>query len=147
MRKKRKNDSNIVEYDPTIYPFKLYIGTSNDVDDANNIFKGYITIEDLAKDKNIVEIEDFDISTTGSTTLVRRRETGTSGALILLNLDKYLPDTIPHEAVHVADAIYEYCGMTAQKFNYNEGYAYLVGWIAGRITEYTILQKKESTDE
>lgn len=142
----KKTKSNIAAYDPAIYPLILYVGTSDDAEDAKEMFKAYYTIDNMAEDRNAVELDDFDATTTGITSLVRRKDTGVCGILVLLNIDKHVHNTIPHESVHVADAIYEFCGIPSQNFRENEGYAYLVGWIAGRMTDYTIIQKTKNND-
>lgn len=49
-----------------------------------------------------------------------------------------------HEAVHVADYIFDELGMYTQSFvNHNEQYAYLVGWAAGCISKTLVNIKRE----
>lgn len=51
-----------------------------------------------------------------------------------------------HEAVHVADYIFEQLDMYSQDFSSaNEQYAYLVGWAAGCISKTIINNKKYDT--
>lgn len=51
-----------------------------------------------------------------------------------------------HEAVHIADYIFEQLGMYSQQFHdNNEQYAYLVGWAAGCISKTIIKNIKNDT--
>lgn len=61
--------------------------------------------------------------------------TGEMGVLVVVySVNNITNDTIPHEAVHVADYFYEYTNQNTEYFSEgNENYAYLVGWSASKI--------------
>jgi hypothetical protein len=49
-----------------------------------------------------------------------------------------LSNTIPHEATHVTDYIFDSLGLSADVFSRNECYAYLLGWAASCISSSVI---------
>lgn len=139
----KKTKAKIVAYDPEIYPVCLYVGTRECVKEANILFDAYDNVQDLAEDKD-KGIIVFSKSNQAITACVKEKETGTAGLLVLLdlnNMKEYYTsvDTIAHESSHVADAMFEYLGIVKNDYEKgNEHYAYLVGWIAGRISNYLI---------
>lgn len=53
-----------------------------------------------------------------------------------------------HEAVHVADYVFDELGMMSQSYDdCNEPYAYLVGWIANKIKKYYDSRRKQEPME
>lgn len=53
-----------------------------------------------------------------------------------------------HEAVHVADYVFDELGMLSQSYDDgNEPYAYLVGWITNKIKEYYDSRRKQESME
>lgn len=63
---------------------------------------------------------------------VMDKDTRELGIMLLINsIDNVDTGTIAHEAVHIADYIYQFIGGYSQDFSEgNECYAYLVGWAA-----------------
>lgn len=56
--------------------------------------------------------------------------------------------SLAHEAVHVADYVFDELGMISQSYDDgNEPYAYLVGWIANKIKEYYDSRRKQEPVE
>lgn len=141
--------TKIIAYSPEIYPIYLYVGTRDNLDEANKVFDAYDTVLDAAKGINPGVISFSKGSTTAITVAVREKETGSIGLLVLIDMKYYdsmftITDTIPHEAVHVADGMFDHLGLKKSTFEEgNEHYAYLVGWIAGKISNYIIEYKKK----
>ena len=71
---------------------------------------------------------------------VIHKNSGRSGVLVLIfDLDSDdLSNTIPHEATHVTDYIFDSLGLSADVFSRNECYAYLLGWAASCISSSVI---------
>ena len=137
--------TKIIAYSPDIYPVYLYVGSKDDLDEANEIFDGYDTLVDAANDEDPGTIV-FDRDTTAATTVcVKEKNTGSIGLLVLIDFGKIedmTSEVIAHESVHVADGMFDHLGLTKQSYKEgNEHYAYLVGWIAGSISNYIIQYK------
>lgn len=134
---KRKID----KYDPVVYPRLLWVAT--EITDLDNVFV-FCNINDFTKEnpdtyKNLVE--DYETGCTSAMTIpVIHKSSGRSGVLVLifdLNSDD-LSNTIPHEATHVTDYIFDSLGLSADVFSRNECYAYLLGWAASCISSSVI---------
>lgn len=75
---------------------------------------------------------------------VTHKATGEYGALVIIMDSSIEAGGEAHEAVHVADYIFDELGMYTQSFvNHNEQYAYLVGWAAGCISKTLVNIKRE----
>lgn len=138
MKKKRKIDM----YDPQIYPRKLWVAVGPE--ELDEQFKFYLTDKSGAIENIDEELEQEGIAM--STYSVSRKSDGLYGCLVYApNLEVITDDTIPHEAVHVADYMYEELGVHAvESYSQgNENYAYLVGWAAGCISK-TIIKEKQN---
>lgn len=136
-----KNKFKIKSY-KTLYPLTLYVCTYEELEDVKKKFDAYNLMEDLRTQTNPKTIIT-DFFGHGFTGLVMDRTNGNLG--VLVSLEDELADvaTIAHESVHVADAIFDYCGICGQGFDEsNEPYAYLVGWIVGKISEYLTEYKR-----
>lgn len=137
MRKKRKIDM----YDPQIYPRKLWVAVRPE--ELEEQFKFYYTDKSGLIENIEEELADDEIVM--STYSVCRRSDGLYGCLVYIpNLNTITDDVIPHEAVHVADYIYEELGIQAiEPYSQgNENYAHLVGWAAGCISKTVIKEKR-----
>lgn len=138
MRKKR----NIDMYDPQIYPRKLWVAVGPE--ELDEQFKFYYTDKSKLIENIEEELADDDIAM--CTYSVCRRSDGLYGCLVYApNLNAITDDVIPHEAVHVADYMYEETGIRAiESYSQgNESYAHLVGWAAGCISK-TIIKEKQN---
>lgn len=140
MRKMPKVDM----YDPVIYPRKLWI--TKDVEGLDRIFifcKNNGREEAVNGYSNIVD----ETNSTGVllTAPVIKKSTNEMGTIVIILKPELLePGDEAHEAVHVADYIFEQLGMYAQDFSaMNEQYAYLVGWAAGCISKTLVNIKRE----
>lgn len=140
MKKMLKVDA----YDPQIYPRTLWV--ANRVEGLNKIFHFC-----RANGKDIVEnaYKDLLNNSTGvlCTHAVIHKSTGKYGVLVMvMQPEEIVAGDEAHEAVHVADYIFEQLDMYSQDFSSaNEQYAYLVGWAAGCISKTIINNKKYDT--
>lgn len=133
----------IRRYDLDLYPISLYIGTISDFHDSKKRFKFYCTIEDMVIDSE--GIPEDPIGSAASTFLVKEKKNGYKGVIVFLDeedngvISEFLFNTIAHESTHVTDAIWQLIGAHAESFDEkNEPYAYLIGWVAGKIGQYMI---------
>lgn len=140
--------TKIIAYSPEIYPIYLYVGTRDNLEEANKIFDAYDTISDAANNTNPGKISFEKDTTTAITIAVREIATGSIGLLILIDLERSNSmstetETISHESVHVADGMFDHLGLVKSTYEEgNEHYAYLVGWVAGKVSNYIIEYKK-----
>lgn len=132
----------------TLYPFTIWVTTFSDWNKVLNKFLFYPNLEDLYNDVSYTKADVAEpMFSTAVVYLVREKSNKDSyGAIVLLNEDyiedfSYMIDTIAHESVHIADYIWMHIDGGNTKDGINEPYAYLVGWIAGRISDYLIEYK------
>ena len=58
------------------------------------------------------------------------------GMLMIFKKEAITPEIVAHEAVHAAMGICNYCGMEVScEDEYQEYFAYLVGWIVSKVYE------------
>jgi hypothetical protein len=120
MRKDKETRENVVkkrvwEYDPQIYPQKLWIGLG-------------ATKEDLADFEEIAEMED---STIADTTPIRKLKPKKLGGVLIRfrNRMDMSFENVTHESVHAAMCMLDYCGVKFHADN-QEPISYLAGWVA-----------------
>lgn len=123
----------IRKYDLDLYPISLYIGTISDFYNSKKRFKFYGTVQDMLIDDDGIPADP------------KERKSGYKGVITFLDEDsngaisEFLFNTIAHESTHITDAIWQLIGARAESFDErNEPYAYLVGWVAGKIGQYMI---------
>lgn len=139
---KRKID----KYDPVIYPRLLWV--TNSIEDLDEVFI-FCDITDFNKENPNAYcglIEEYESGTINAVTMpVIHKNTGKAGVLaVIFGLDdKELLNTIPHEATHITDYIFDSLGLSADVFSRNECYAYLLGWAASCISSSVIKFNKQ----
>lgn len=117
----KKKSRGFWQYDPVIYPRKLWVAIGQSMDDLKNTFTPIDGSEWILPNK------DFDGVTFSE---MARRDNNKYGELVLFNTKKDMTMNIcAHEASHVCDAIEEAIGMG----HGDEPSAYLLGWIASCI--------------
>ena len=139
----------IRKYCLDIYPVDLYISTIDCFEEMKRKFLFYPTIKDLLnKENNGSPISPA--SADGVTFIVRDKRTGDKGVLILIEapdkLDGTAIEVAAHESTHATDVIWDIIGGIGQGYDQgNEPYAYLLGWIAGKVGQFMIdyLRNKE----
>lgn len=105
----------VCEYDPAIYPRKLWVSVGASTKELSEMFMG---------------IEDVDDTAIAVTYETCRKEDNYAGVLVRFrNRTDITPSVIAHEATHAALNIYEYVGAEVDTKN-QEPFAYLLGWIA-----------------
>lgn len=131
----------------TIYPRILWIVNCDEDDPRNltNRFTFYLNSPGWKQvNKNIHEElqSAYDAAVAGCY-VVEEKSTGLLGLLmVVFKIDDMDTATIAHESVHVADFYYEVAGCNAEDFtDGNEAYAYLVGWIAGCVSNVLIKER------
>jgi len=121
----------IHEFDPQIYPCKLWVAITNKSDVLNERFKWDFNDSDV----------DIDFSNTDAITgAVRQRIDRKFGILIVFENKKVCTiSNIAHESSHAADDIWKRLGEVNTG---GEANAYLVGWIA-KCIEKTLKNKRK----
>ena len=107
----------IYEFDPHIYPRKLWVSVGASTEEFQERF---------GKE----DIKDFDESYYAETMAVQQKEPLLGGVLVRFqDLKVMTTENIAHEAVHASIEIFDYCDCRIDVDN-QEPFAYLVGWIA-----------------
>ena len=124
-----KKKTKIHQFDPTIYPRKLWVMKGGSVDDISDAF----TEPDGEEIRLCIE----EGKEPGAMTLkVCHKETGYLGVLVWLCENNIGVSYVSHEAVHVASCIFEDCGMSMGFADgRDEHFAYLVGFAADCINQ------------
>lgn len=116
------NKPVIHEFDPIIYPRKLWIMITDNPKDIEEYF------EDEKGRK--LDYESFK-NRRASTMSAIRKDTDDFGVLIVFHKEEYLTiSTIAHESFHVADWFCDILGLDCEREKSNEHIAYLIGWVA-----------------
>ena len=133
----------IDKYEFQIYPRDLWIVIGKDADKMSKLFTFYYTDKRKIINENVKDIVD-EPNFAAMTCSVADNKTTKYGVLLYIpNIKDFLESDISHEAVHIADYIFQEMGMNTENFEQgNEHYAYLVGWIAGRIANSLIKNKE-----
>lgn len=114
---------NIYQFDPQIYPRRLWVSVGASTEEL----QGKFGKEDIK--------EDLDDSYYAETYAVQQKEPLLGGVLIRFQDWKSMsPGNIAHEATHAAIEIFDYCDCRIDVDN-QEPFAYLVGWIVSCIEE------------
>lgn len=133
---------NLRKYNPQIYPRKLWVATAENVQYLIDTFTFFSTT-DLKKinDNTAKELANPNSSDrlVAAVYPVMHNKTTEFGALVIIfDVNELTTEYISHEAVHVADYMCDELGIYTDSLSNNEHYAYLVGWVAGKISEYLI---------
>lgn len=142
----------IRRYNIGFYPMTLWVSTISNFDKYKTRFKIYPTIKDMDEDRDEVPLNPEGKG--GVTYLVVENRTGSKGILILISepdVDKITDfdfDVSAHESVHAADAVFDVIHAYTTGYDVgDEPYAYLVGYIAGRIGSYLIEYAKSKRED
>ena len=121
-----KSESKVVEFDPQVYPRKIWVAVGGDI--------GTLRASFCQNDGEQLDFKDMD-KYSASTTAVTEKDTGLFGELIWFPTKSDMRfDYIAHEATHAAMDIFGDIGIVPD-VNNQEPLAYLVGWIAKCINE------------
>ena len=112
----------IYEFDPVIYPFKVWVarkGTT--IERIDKVF------EALCQDDTGCSFKDNHIlpdkGTAAQTYIVGHKKQGITGCLVVLGYGTLVKD-LSHEACHCADWLFERIGDTTREYERGECYAY-----------------------
>jgi hypothetical protein len=123
--------TNLMMYDPVIYPQRLWIALSKDGKELNGLFRYKGSDERICFDGE--DTENFEAMTFQASGV----ETDYYGALIVFTGKKYMTcGTIAHEAVHAAGYMFQ---NIRAEVNSREPFAFLVGWIADCCRRYKMI--------
>lgn len=145
---RKKIPNNVDEYDPVIYPRKLWVAKSFD-----NLGDYFIFLANDGSDREVSYdkiLDDIEESNGIMMTcrVIRKCDDKLGVLVILVDIEDLNSTVIPHEAVHVADYYCEQLGIYTQNFSDgNESYAYLVGWAGGCISKTVSEVKAEEYDD
>jgi len=110
----------IHQFDPVIYPFKLWVSITDDLNVISEKFIDHKSGKELSKDNPD--------KTIAFTQCVEQKSDYLIGAIIVFRRKGYCSTKIiAHEATHAARMIWDHVGEEATGM---EADAYLVGWIA-----------------
>ena len=131
-----ENKHKIYEFNPIIYPFRLWVGVQVPVKDIQEKFFAHNfddTISDFT-DKELLQ------TTVAATTYpVVERKDNWIGCFININRkDKLTVGVMAHEATHVCDMLSDRLGLVGEidkMFSHGEARAYFVEWVANCINE------------
>lgn len=113
-------ESTIYEFDPAIYPRKVWVAVTDDTESLKNYFYFNEDINESYRNSDAVVFPVHDLFTSNN------------GVLVLFSSKKNMNvKTIAHEAAHVAVQIFNDCNIGfSYEVGMDEHFAYLVGWAA-----------------
>lgn len=111
------------EFDPVIYPYKIWIAVSSNLNMACEMFL------DAETDKDFIFSDGDDSSRYAAMALPAIKKNGRyCGTLILFKSKKEMSvKNIAHESSHAAKQLFEHIGADTRQ---HEPFEYAVGWIA-----------------
>lgn len=138
-----EKESKIYEFNPIIYPFRLWVGINITTKSVQEKFFAHNF------DDTISDFTDNDLlGTTCAATTYPVVERGSSqiGAFVNINRkDKVSVGVMAHEAVHVCDMLSDMVGLVGDiknMFSHGEARAYIVEWVANCINEVKLNKVK-----
>lgn len=110
----------IHEFNPEIYPFKLWVSCTDEYNPLNERFCKGNNLDNL--NKEILKTHE------AVTFLVKdRSKNGSFGCLVVFTEKRYFTiQNMAHEASHVVDFLWEHIG---EKYPGDEAKAYFTGWV------------------
>lgn len=132
-----------------IYPRKMWlIDRIEDLDGFTFVLGGG-ECDECSESKADIEEGIIDSKYRLLTHAVIDNNTSDMGVLVYVNPEcEGDVSAFAHEAVHVADYVFDELNMTTQSYiDGNEPYAYLVGWVAEKLCEYYDDRRKQESVE
>lgn len=124
--------TTIHEFDPQIYPCRLWVGKQPPFEEAEEKFEALTTDYERTPIEEAEYIRNRFIVAT-CYPVVEKTE-GWLGVLVVIHLPKQMGvGKIAHEATHVTDYLWERLGMKGYSFNEGEPRAYFTEWVANCI--------------
>lgn len=138
-----EKQGKIYEFNPIIYPFRLWVGMNVHSKDVQNKFFAH-NFDETVSDFTDKELLQTNVAAT--TYPVVERESGQCGAFININRkDKVSVGVIAHEASHVCDILSDMLGLVGEidkMFSHGEARAYFIEWAANCINEVKLNKVK-----
>jgi hypothetical protein len=112
----------IHEFNPVIYPYRLWIIIDKKPDAISDIFNEYSGKPIEFIDRDTAMLEAF-------TMLVARKENEVFGVIIFFRSKKSMSyELVAHESSHAAKYLFEHINADIKE---HEPFEYVIGWIAG----------------
>lgn len=124
--------TTIHEFDPQIYPCRLWVGKQSPFEEVEEKFWALTTMNERTPIVDSMYVPDhFSVVTTYP---VVSKEDGWCGLLVVIHKPKlFTVGKIAHEATHVTDFIFEKFEMGGYAFMEGEPRAYFTEWVANCI--------------
>lgn len=123
-----KKKTKIHQFNPTIYPRKLWVMKGGSIDDILDAF--------TEPDGEEIRLMACSAEPAAMTLKVCHKETGFLGVLVWLCSKDISVKDVAHEAVHVASCIFDDCNMTIGfDGGRDEHFAYLAGFASDCINQ------------
>lgn len=140
-----ESKGKIYEFNPIIYPFRLWVGMNVPKKDIANKFYAYKVGENEICD---ITEQNLEHSNTAATTFpVCDKEDNWIGAFVhIWRKDKCSVGVMAHEAVHVCDFLSDRLGLVGEidnLFSHGEARAYFIEWVVNCINEVKLNKVKE----
>jgi len=130
MSKKAKSKAKVYEFDPVIYPMRLWIAVKLPFEEAAEAFYGYDTNYSTAVDLQEKEYNSH-WTAIATCTPVGHKENGWKGILCNIMRPKdFTVGVVAHESTHVCDFMCEQFGVGGYDFEKGEARAYFTQWVA-----------------
>ena len=124
--------SRIYEFDPVIYPTRIWVSILPDFKDIDKDF--YFLDDDGEVVDNAKEEFDSHYNAVATTFIVAHKKDGWKGCLVVVWRKRDCGTGIcAHEATHVYDWLDNELGLHCQEFSNDEPKAYFVQWVANNI--------------
>lgn len=138
-----EKECKIYEFNPIVYPFRLWVGMNVHSNDVQNKFFAY-NFDETVSDFTDKELLQTNVAAT--TYPVVERESGQWGAFININRkDKISVGVMAHESSHVCDMLSDRFGLVGEidkMFSHGEARAYFIEWVANCINEVKLNKVK-----
>lgn len=119
-------NNRVHEYDPVIYPTRLWVTACTDTD---KLRKSFIFLTD--DDEECEERITIESNTIARTLSVADRKSGWMGCLVIIAMrDKCNTGIIAHESTHCTDWLCDHLGVSGFSFMEGEARAYYTQWVA-----------------
>lgn len=125
--------SKIYEFNPVIYPFRLYVAVNPTFEEVEETFYAYDV--ETNERSNMLK-DDFynDYGTIATCYPIVHKKDAWISILVRIRLKGQMDaGTIAHEASHICDFVCQRYGIYRNGFNEGEATGYLTGWIANCI--------------
>ena len=119
-----KNKSAVYEFDPVVYPFKIWVVVGKNPEIITEEFKEYKGTEILNIATDVSRLRAFSM-------MVCKKCPEYFGAVIFFRSKTHMTyELVAHESSHAAKYLFEHVGADMKE---HEPFEYVIGWIAGCI--------------